>query len=168
MSDCGRPRAPKPAARATRWGRCSRPSKATTPGSRRSAAISRRRVPTSSEVEPFRLPSGNSIQRVRRLPRGPPATCGGTPRITTSRCCRCTTSGTRASAASRARRPARSEQPPLGTLAGPEARVRDPYPTNKAVASAFRRTFDVRLRAVTGYVRLSFVSILVAGGDARR
>ena len=39
-------RAPTPAARATRWGRCSPRSRRTTPGSRRFGAISRRRART--------------------------------------------------------------------------------------------------------------------------
>ena len=60
---------------------------------------------TSQEVEPFRLPSGKTIQRVAPAGRvDGEGRLGATRSSTAFRCCRCTTSATRASAASRARR----------------------------------------------------------------
>ena len=78
-----------------------------------------RRAPTSSEVEPFTLPTGNGA------PQGQPAraldarrTCWAYAQArTTSRSCRSTSWATRASAASRARR-CRSTRPTSARAAG--------------------------------------------------
>ena len=55
-------------------------------------------------VEPFTLTSGKVLRKVSPLAAWTTRTCGGTPRSTTSRCCRSTSWATRASAASPAPR----------------------------------------------------------------
>ena len=111
---CGRPE-PQPGLwqqrarrRAARGTRSSRSSRALEDYDTWFTALRRDQSPSRAnlqEVEPFRLPSGTDPaqgQPARRVDHA--RTSGPTPRRTTSRCCRSTSSATPASAASRARR----------------------------------------------------------------
>ena len=128
-SGCGRRRAPRRAASATRWSRSSRRSRATTRGSRRCAATSRRRAPTC------RRWSRSSCRSARRSARGadrrpgPRRTCGGTPKDHDIPLLPLYDAGLHQHRLRAVHRAAvRPRQPALGPLAGPEARMRDSHP----------------------------------------
>ncbi len=134
---CGR-RTPTRAAPATRCSPSSPRSKATTPGSpalRRDQSASRANLQhesSRSRCRPERC-SGRSA----RWQSWTTQDVWAYAKTTTSRCCRCTSWATPASAASPARRCPTTRQSPLGPLAGPEARVRHPHP-GEAVATGAR------------------------------
>ena len=128
---CGR-RAPTTAARATRSGRCSARSRATTPGLpglRRDQSPSRANL---QHVEPFTLKSGKTLRKVSPLAEWTTrdvwryAKAHDIPLLplyelgySSIGCEPCTSL------------PARPVEPAIGPLAGPEARMRDPHRTGE-------------------------------------
>ena len=136
--------------RATRWSRCLPRSRATTCGSPRCAAISRRRARTCRKSNRSGCRAERSSSASARWPRGPRRMSGRTRDSTTSRCCRSTIWATRASAASPARH-FRSTPPTRGRAGGgarswSAAFISRPSRTGVSIQADYRPLLDPTLR----------------------
>jgi len=116
------------AAGGTRWSRSLRHSTGTTSGSRRCGATSRRPARGCTKSSRSGCRAAGRSSGSARWPRGPPATSGRMRGNTTYHCCRSTSRGIRASAASRARRCRSTRRIPVRDAGPAEAGVRDPRP----------------------------------------